>query len=772
MMHTRNKEVLMKKTGIFIAICLAALACDSVLEPVEVVELGCASLTDVSVGHQAGRHVFDIVSDGEYSARLPEDAGWIRFEDAAESREITQSGDGVLAVEYDSNRNIQREAVITLSRGNRTIELTVVQKGILTETFTVEQKNVFVAAEGGTASAKVLTLTSPGNLKYSVEYVEEEAGGWISNERMENNYLKFDVAENWSDTLVRHAVVTLSVSDGSHSGQVHVTQNSKGTEYTVISFAELKGLLASEGSYEFEDHVRLEGVVLNDNVEGNGAENRNISSIIQDLSAASRTLYLSTENGDSGVRVDFDCDTDALADRFDRVTLDLHGMTLARYESPVRYILTGASSSSMLSSIAGTGASVTKECTIGNLTAEDVYTLRTLPEVEIPIRKGPYIGIDLRQYHLVNKYPMVIRDPEGNDMHMMVNTTCTWHRDGDIMPQGSGSLTGIIVHEHCDQFEWDVKAASEIEMKEGKAIDYINDLGDLGLYQIRPVAKSDIAIREDFTEGFSELLCEYRYCVTDDMDTPLVANATDITIFPTYPGSSKPKVSRRVTGRMTIQAGKNVNDSLVTISRTRDWTLLGPLADGRITDVGRGNGVLDYFQVPMHWDPYEYADETGLLLDKNGSSWCAKNWTTGQYWCIEFSTAERKDNDVVISAIDASHAPMSIQFGTVNDFGTVLGGPRYWVIEYSLDGRSWIHLHDYTVPDFPSLANKRHWQCPGNKYITYTLPESADVWNKETVYIRLRPSSAAAATADTYDKGKLNSKSANSLNYFAIRYNK
>ena len=58
-------------------------------------------------------------------------------------------------------------------------------------------------------------------------------------------------------------------------------------------------------------------------------------------------------------------------------------------------------------------------------------------------------------YSLMNKYPMVIRDVEGSTMHMMVNTTCSWHRDGTAMPQGSGSITGIIVHEHCDNFEWD-----------------------------------------------------------------------------------------------------------------------------------------------------------------------------------------------------------------------------------------------------------------------------------------------------------------------------
>ena len=32
-------------------------------------------------------------------------------------------------------------------------------------------------------------------------------------------------------------------------------------------------------------------------------------------------------------------------------------------------------------------------------------------------------------------------------MYMFTNMTCTYRRDGETLPYGSGSITGIVVHE-------------------------------------------------------------------------------------------------------------------------------------------------------------------------------------------------------------------------------------------------------------------------------------------------------------------------------------
>ena len=64
------------------------------------------------------------------------------------------------------------------------------------------------------------------------------------------------------------------------------------------------------------------------------------------------------------------------------------------------------------------------------------------------------------------------------------------------------------------------------------------------------------------------------------------------------------------------------------------------------------------------------------------------------------------------------------------------------------------------------------------KYISITLPEDAQVWDKAKVSVRLKPASMAAGKGDTYDEGKIDdkeegaSKCDNALNYFSVRYNK
>ena len=116
--------------------------------------------------------------------------------------------------------------------------------------------------------------------------------------------------------------------------------------------------------------------------------------------------------------------------------------------------------------------------TISTLKEADVNTFVTLQSCEIPVRKGPFIPVDLRYRNIVNKYPMVLRDASGSIMYLVSNTDCAWARDGKGMPQGSGNISGIIVHERCDNFEWDSQKARESTLLS----DYLTDEGYIGKY--------------------------------------------------------------------------------------------------------------------------------------------------------------------------------------------------------------------------------------------------------------------------------------------------
>ena len=123
--------------------------------------------------------------------------------------------------------------------------------------------------------------------------------------------------------------------------------------------------------------------------------------------------------------------------------------------------------------------------------------------------------VDLRYDDCMNKYPMPLRDKDGYSTFIMSNTSCAWARDGKGMPQGAGKVSGVVVHEKCDNFEWDQTKADAM-VAERLGLDYVNGLGELvnGLgeiekYQIRPIRKEDVALADSFEDGFSQIICEF-----------------------------------------------------------------------------------------------------------------------------------------------------------------------------------------------------------------------------------------------------------------------
>ena len=747
----------MKRYVIILLMSLMALACEDKLAQLEVVEFGAALMDEdcMPLKYKAGSFVITVVSDGEFNAEIVEGDQWIHFEDG-KSTYSGNSADKSITVYYDVNRTVLRSGKISLTRKHRKVEIEVSQLGILSEDFSIDQQNLWVGAEGGFLSSKVLTLSGADDIEIVTEYVEEGLGQWISQERMDNNYLKFNVAENMSSEA-RHAVIVVSKKGTSLSGRIQVGQAAAGAEYTYVTVSELKSMIQSPGSIQLDGHIVLKDViVLNDNLEGNGSENINVTSIVQDLTVADRTLYVSDAEGQSGIRMDFNSGADLLVKRFDHVEVDLAGATLTWLEEPDRFVVSGLESQAVMSNEVGSVSDVTvKQKKMSELTSSDVYTLVELLDCEIPVRKGPYVGIDVRHYNLMSKYPMVIRDTEGSSMHMVVNTTCSWHRDGTGMPQGSGSVTGVIVHEHCDNFEWD-QAAADAMVSSGLGLDYVTDLGHIGLYQIRPVTKSDIALADDFEDGFSKLVCEFTY-VYSDVAQLLIPNYVDNVIFST---------DGEYQAMMTLQLKSGDKVSQQPISTKRDWSLLGPYKDGQIADITTGNGIYCYGQSAVWFTTasQENLGRTQARIDMScGSAWNATSWSVNKYWQVDVST----------KGLTADHAPMSIQLGAVNGYGDRVGGPRYWkmVVSTSEDESESV-IAEYTVPDFPQNGNRRVWHCPGHKYMSFNIPEHVDVWDKDRITIKMIPVNTKADNGDSYSNGTINKDVDHSMNYFAIRCNK
>lgn len=764
----------MKRHTIIAAILslAAILSCERLPEDVLICGVGCKEPT-LEVSWDGGDCTADVLATGEFTVTIPVDADWIAFKEESSSRTVTRYGDCRIAFTLGVNRGTPRTVDIALVCGSANSILTVNQDGLFEGGLDVEEKNVLAPYEGGRLSAKMSTSVAAAEFSFAVEYLEPESTDWISGTRINGNFIVFDVEPNLADELIRHADIIASYPGG--EGRVHITQYSAGTDVQPLSIAALKAKLSSKGSIVLDKHYIVTGIVLNDDTEGNGAENRMASADNPDPEYSSRIIYLQSEDGADGIKLIFNDSCADVASRWDRIGFDAFGLTLTREDAPVRYEISGIPTSTVTESEKGE-APQPKVRSIGGLSAADLYTLVRLENVEIPIRKGPFVPVDIRYIDIVTAYPVTLRDVQGKSIYMMVNSDCIWSRNGSRMPQGSGSVAGVLVHEPCDNYEWDTGKEATIKA-EGVISNYITGLGNIGNWQIRPVFHSDIDIAENFEDGFSSLLYEWRYC--DSLGVNLAPNfdGDNLLIRPTWPEVRDPR-----TDELTTKAALYCMNGAekVVLKPCNDMTHLGPYTYGdQISRKESGNGVTHLGKEALWY--YQGSEKYGIIFSttpsptsviswgtSNGSAWCAFGWNSKQYWCCEFST----------EGLTADNAPLSVQFGTMNHI-FYSGAPRYWSAEWSADGKTWERLLTYSVPDFPPQTGARMvWQLPGAKHITANLPNAA--LGKEKVYVRMIPVNYAGLTSNGgigtassyYSSSSFNATRYNAINYFAVRYNK
>lgn len=747
--------MIMKRLIYILTSAFAAFACVEKDDRIEAVEIG-AMEGNVTLECVEGRYVMDVLANGEYTAAVTE-GDWLTFDGGQLT--LTDGFDGQIGVCYQMNRGASRMGKVTLSRKGRKAEIVFTQKGIIDMGLSLSGHNITVDHQGGLQSVRVETLMKNDELEYEVTY--DGPQGWISEIRKENNTIAFNVLPNASGQGRSAVIKVICKADEDLCDELHVVQDGAGAVYQDLTFDGLHALASEENVVEITSSYVLSGWVINDNSEGNGAEAKNISAELQDTKRPSRVIYVQNDDASAGVMVEFNTVQDNTTERFNHITFNLKGMTLTKHpaseKEPLRYELSGAVVSNIMQTTGGSIQDLpVKEKHIGELTDADVYTYVTLIDCEIPVRKGPFVPVDLRYDAVMNKYPMPLRDIEGSSTYLLSNTSCAWARDGKGMPQGAGKVSGVIVHEKCDNYAWDNNEAS-MKMASGLELDYVTGVGTISRYQIRPVAKSEITLGNDFGDSFSGLLMEVRY-LNRDYDN-LVRNTDQAwSIYSTWPSSPYPMNDPAVTGVLR----RYRNNKQEGFAVFRDWSHLGPVADGRITNPSGGNGVTDYNGTSAHWSVYSMTNISGLIIDENGSAWYCSKWTDDQYVRAEFNT----------EGLTEANFPLSVTFGAINGLGEAVGAPRYWQIDWSADGSSWNKVADYTVPDFPIVYKKRTWQCPGYKMMTFNLPENPALLGKSKVYVRLRASNKQAGTMDSYDAGAVSSGSQSALNYFAVRYNK
>jgi len=664
-------------------------------------------------------------------------------------------------------------------------------------------------------------------MKVEVTYADPAVADFISDVELGAGELTYAITAN-EGVEKRYATITVSCADlagGVVSASSNITQRVT-AQPREVSSADLRALFTAEDkSYASdEDHIdyllcRVIGDAGNPNMDQN--LNTGPNSITTDENDC--TNYVQSLDGRYGFRLKFAAPADNVCLRGEQVKILLDGVTLSRESDPMRYTLRGLKAGN-IEKAAEASALEPKARTIATLTDDDIYTYVTLKDVEFPVRKGAITPLN-EGYAIgtgadrISKYPLLVRDINGDDMYMLTNTNCAYRSDGTRLPYGSGKISGVIVHERFSRFEWR-DGADPAEMDDDPT------LGFIGRYQIRHQTKGDIwdNMQNSVEDGFSALLTEYRYWNPDlenKVQKPTYGTNGYLThtYQEKYTGSASKEYlqatfQQHMWGGGTYEylgpVGNNASyifganfgnkngigvvidpakeswnplmDDLV--SRNPDGTLewCGPYAKDKNAANGTG-GWPGNNEIATNSTQINYNGSTGMRGKGNvyGSCYTAfanHFWwdddTDRPYaWLINFST----------EGITTSH--ISMQISVMNTQQSFFS-PRFWCAEWSLtdsqaakDDSQWNLIGEYTIPDVSVWANTLYSSCVAYKSIDFELPQ--EILGHENVYIRLRPTSDLCSDGSDYANARLNQSAsgaalaaehASSLEYFAIRYNK
>ena len=691
---------------------------------------------------------FDIMflanKEGTFTLLDEKDASWVKL------GAKTFDSDGNLTVNVHSNDGFKRRADILLSTETRKDTISIFQHGAIEEKFNVSAGSMIVyngTDEVQTVPADINVLLS--KVKTEVRFAGDEE--WIQDCNLSSSKFTFRTIDNTDEDYTRRAMVVLSYKDGwehMQKASIVVIQARADNNIGQVFSAEDLRRVATVDGYELPEDALVEGYIVS-TTEGGNAGDAVVADIFQgtgviDYTLTERTSYLMSTDGEYGFRLIADAAEKNEFKRYSRVCLNVAGAKVFRSEDePVQYTIEGVTSENILTSADGELTMPKKVKSINELTDNDINTLVTIKDCEIAMRKGPFTPINegyssLCGYNRVAKFPILIRDIEGGSMYMYTNMTCTYRRNGQTLPYGSGNITGVVVHEDYKSFEKD---------------------GNIGRYQLRHMTREDIDLKPNFEDNFSGIITEFRYAKfpSSEFDETKLPNAI---------------LATKGNGEMchTYGAVNNYSPSYFYIGECGSKKK-GKYEEGAGIELEDG-GIYQPW-VDNNTEGAQNTDGKGWYKNSLMISWSNKYWwdgtdSRGYCWLVNFST-EGITSDKV-----------SMQFAMYNNSQSARS-PRYWKAQYSLtttdcsksSDSQWIDIAEFTVPDVAIWDYQNDWQTLGTRVFDFPLP--TEILGKESVSIRLMPrnNKAASKSKTAYDNSTIaNNSGYNTMDYFAVRYNK
>ena len=669
-------------------------------------------------------------------------------EDAASWVKISQSSfnsDFTLKVDASANQGFKRRANLIFEAGSVKDTVVLYQYGAIEEKCKILAQSMIVYNDGKVNSFETDINVPMDKIHQVVAYNTDEE--WLSDMKLTENSFTFKAADNKDKFNMRSAYLTFQYRNGwdeLESYAVTVLQAKADNKIGTIFSAETLRQVATAEGYVLPEDAIIEGYIVS-NTENGQAGDLQVLDYQQGTGVVNHeenetTAYMMSVDGKYGFKLITPNADENLFKRFTKVGIQAPGAVVTKtLDEPVRYTISGVLSSKILT-CADKGADFpVKQKYINELTDDDIYTYVTLKDCEIPMRKGPFTPINegyttVNGYNRCAKYPVLIRDIKGGSMYMYFNMTCPYRRDGSVMPYGSGNISGVVVHELYKSFEKD---------------------GKIGRYQIRHFYREEIDLATDFKDNFSELITEFRY-----VKKPGEFQQTELT---------DAILATAGNGEMCHTYGAVGNYSPT-------YMYLGP-ANNKNNQYQNGAGIIleDGSQyLPVEGKEKDQNTEgkcdfsSNLLLSWSNKYWWNTSYDMGYCWLVSFSTKGISSDKV------------SMQFAMYNNSQNARS-PRYWKAEYSLTTSDctsasldkWTTIGEFTVHDVAIWASQNDWQTLGTRVYDFPLP--TEILGKDKVYIRLLPRNdkAAAKSATSYDSSTIaNNSGYNTMDYFAVRYNK
>lgn len=448
----------------------------------------------VRVADSTGTTRILVHADGAWNAYFKDpEVSWVSIQSGS------GTGLGEFLLSFKSNKNqLPRSTKIVVEGGMKTDTVTLQQLG-LTPTIEISDTAITGIAGGGRMKSGI-SCNIPFNLiTQKITYRTTNSSNWLSEVSIENHSLKFKLAKSTENTI-REVKLKLSYTDAlgsSISDSLIIKQNpqfeNESEDAKAVDFNYIKKSL-SEGT--ITENIYFEGIVVSDKGNPNIATNQNSKSNIQTIDPRENqiTVYIQDpENKNGGILVKTKSGSDNIFDRYDRVKLWLKNTKLTKLTEPLRYVIEDIETVHILEKNEGDPISA-KEMYIKDITDNDLYTFVKLKEVEIAIPTGSFSNINEGYNKRTSVYPTCIRDINGNNMYMLTNIDVPYRRDGNQVPQGSGNISGIIVHDVLPRYG-----------------------NNIGRYSIRQLSREEIDLAEDRDNGFSKVIVEWsRYKIGEE----------------------------------------------------------------------------------------------------------------------------------------------------------------------------------------------------------------------------------------------------------------